>query len=342
MAKKIKNRLKELRIKHNYTLDDVEKLTGIKRGTYNNYENGNTEPKLETWKKLADFFDVPVSYLQGIEPDFSKVTVKTKEFIISELDKNYFNDNKDREYKNSRSKLKQAVDEYATYAKLDPKPIKIKTDNDKNRFKYWSHHFSFLFTVEHLISWVNRYIYFTTNNYKSHLTYSHFIFTVKDMIKAQTLKEFQTDIGLLVNDKAKNRLENAFSSFERRLNFSKNINDLNAQFNSYIDFLNDLQSELNESIKNADFKLWAKKKRLENTIGAEYIDLLLHGSIRFDKEDKRILSEKYGDNAWIAVLRQYKLKNKQDVTEIDKYLGLLGIKDEVLNKLDGKDNKNKN
>lgn len=339
----IKNRLKEMRKKHDYTLDDIQKMTGIKRGTYSNYENGNTEPKIETWKKLANFFGVSVSYLQGIEPDFSKVTVKTKEFIISELDKNYFNDNKDRKYKNSRSKLKQAVDEYATYAKLDPKPIKIKTDNDKNRFKYWSHHFSFLFTFdEHLIEWVNRYIYFTTNNYKSHLTYSHFIFTVTDVIKAQTLKEFQTDIGLLVNDKAENRLENAFSSFERRLNFSKNINDLNAQFNSYIDFLNDLQSELNESIKNADLKLWAKKKRLENTIVAEYFGLFLHGSIRFDKEDKRILSEKYGDNAWIAALRQYKLKNKQDVTEIDKYLGLLGIKDEVLNKLDGKDNKKKN
>ncbi|NHL82864.1 XRE family transcriptional regulator [Lactobacillus helveticus] len=336
------NRIKEIRKKKGLSLQQVADAVGLGNNTISRYETGKREPKLETWKKLANFFGVSVPYLQGIEPDFSKVTVKTKEFIISELDKNYFNDNKDREYKNSRSKLKQAVDEYATYAKLDPKPIKIKTDNDKNRFKYWSHHFSFLFTSEYLIRWVNRYIYFTTNNYKSHLRYSNFIFAVKDVIKAQTLKEFQTDIGLLVNDKAKNRLENAFSSFERRLNFSKNINDLNAQFNSYIDFLNDLQSELNESIKNADFKLWAKKKRLENIIGAEYFGLLLNGSIRFDKEDTRILSEKYGDNAWIAALRQYKLKNKQDVTEIDKYLGLLGIKDEVLNKLDGKDNKKKN
>lgn len=61
----MKNRIKELRIKHNYTLDDVEKLTGIKRGTYSNYENGNTEPKLETWQKLADYFNVSVPYLQG-------------------------------------------------------------------------------------------------------------------------------------------------------------------------------------------------------------------------------------------------------------------------------------
>lgn len=63
------NRLKELRKENNYTLDDIEKLTGINRGTYSNYENGNTEPKLKTWKKLANFFDVPVSYLQGIDID---------------------------------------------------------------------------------------------------------------------------------------------------------------------------------------------------------------------------------------------------------------------------------
>ena len=61
----MKNRIKELRLKHNYTLDDMEEKTGIKRGTYSNYENGKTEPKLETWQKLADFFGVSVPYLQG-------------------------------------------------------------------------------------------------------------------------------------------------------------------------------------------------------------------------------------------------------------------------------------
>ena len=30
----MKNRIKELRLKHNYTLDDMEEKTGIKRGTY--------------------------------------------------------------------------------------------------------------------------------------------------------------------------------------------------------------------------------------------------------------------------------------------------------------------
>ena len=61
------NRLKELRIKRKLTLDDIETKTGIKRGTYSNYENGNTEPKLETWQELAHFFNVSVPYIQGFD-----------------------------------------------------------------------------------------------------------------------------------------------------------------------------------------------------------------------------------------------------------------------------------
>lgn len=47
--------------------------TGIKRGTLNNYENGKTEPKLKIWQKLADYFGVSVSYLQGIEDKYTGV-----------------------------------------------------------------------------------------------------------------------------------------------------------------------------------------------------------------------------------------------------------------------------
>lgn len=71
----MKNRLKQLRKEKGLTLDEIQSKTGIKRGTYNNYENSVTEPKLETWQKLADFFKVPTEYLMGITNDRVTLTV---------------------------------------------------------------------------------------------------------------------------------------------------------------------------------------------------------------------------------------------------------------------------
>lgn len=50
------NRLKELRIKNNLTLNDIEAKTGIKRGTYSNYENNKTEPKIKNLAKIGRLF----------------------------------------------------------------------------------------------------------------------------------------------------------------------------------------------------------------------------------------------------------------------------------------------
>lgn len=71
----MKNRLKELRKEEGLTLDEIQNQAGIKRGTYSNYENGITEPKIDTWQKLADFFHVPTEYLMGITNDRVTLTV---------------------------------------------------------------------------------------------------------------------------------------------------------------------------------------------------------------------------------------------------------------------------
>ncbi|MBU7568661.1 helix-turn-helix domain-containing protein [Weissella sagaensis] len=60
------NKIKELRKQKHYTLQNVADAIGVSNGTVANYENGKREPKLATWQKLADFFDVDVGYLQGV------------------------------------------------------------------------------------------------------------------------------------------------------------------------------------------------------------------------------------------------------------------------------------
>lgn len=63
--RKMENRLKELRTKKHLTLKELGEQLGMPNNTLSQYETGKREPKLETWQKLADFFDVPTSYLQG-------------------------------------------------------------------------------------------------------------------------------------------------------------------------------------------------------------------------------------------------------------------------------------
>lgn len=65
------NRLRELRKEKKLTLKEVssqleQNNLKISPDALAKYERGDREPKLETWQKLADFFGVSVSYLQGI------------------------------------------------------------------------------------------------------------------------------------------------------------------------------------------------------------------------------------------------------------------------------------
>lgn len=65
------NRILELRKKNNYTLADVAKVLGVGTNTISRYETGKREPKIETWNKLAMFFQVPTSYLMGLSNDIN-------------------------------------------------------------------------------------------------------------------------------------------------------------------------------------------------------------------------------------------------------------------------------
>ena len=60
------NRIKQLRLEQHKTQKEVGEAVGLSDRAIAHYEKGIREPKLETWIKLADFFGVPVSYLQGL------------------------------------------------------------------------------------------------------------------------------------------------------------------------------------------------------------------------------------------------------------------------------------
>lgn len=78
------NRIKEIRQEKNLSQTDIAKALGVTRQAISLYEKGDREPKLETWQKLADFFDVSVPYLQGISDikDLKRVSTFTN-FLTS-------------------------------------------------------------------------------------------------------------------------------------------------------------------------------------------------------------------------------------------------------------------
>lgn len=74
------NRIKTLREKNNLTLKEVAKGAGIDFTTLSKYENGVVKTgKVQTWKKLADYFGVSMAYLQNVD-DFFDQRVHTDQF----------------------------------------------------------------------------------------------------------------------------------------------------------------------------------------------------------------------------------------------------------------------
>lgn len=74
------NKIRELRQERNLTLPQFSaqlketQNLDITSDALSKYERGDREPKLETWEKLANFFNVSTSYLQGIDDGFEELS----------------------------------------------------------------------------------------------------------------------------------------------------------------------------------------------------------------------------------------------------------------------------
>lgn len=68
------NRIKEVRIAQHKTQKDLAKLLGVSEQAIAYYEKALREPPLSSWVKMANYLNVPTSYLQGI----SNVSDKNK------------------------------------------------------------------------------------------------------------------------------------------------------------------------------------------------------------------------------------------------------------------------
>ena len=134
------NRLNKMRIQNKLTFKELseklkEKGIKISPDSLAKYERGDREPKIDKWQALANFFDVSVPYLQGI--DDKPNTGYSKDYIYKLLDDAYKEKWKDPTGQIMGGGFDKTVDAYLKQAKIK-KPSKI----DKT---FWKTNFNFLF-----------------------------------------------------------------------------------------------------------------------------------------------------------------------------------------------------
>lgn len=85
------NRLRQVRKSKGLTLEELakelqekENLKIVPNGL-GKYEREEREPRRETWVKLADYYDVPVSYLMGLPDGLVQHINKTQAMTFEEL-----------------------------------------------------------------------------------------------------------------------------------------------------------------------------------------------------------------------------------------------------------------
>src|SRR5699024_2830832 len=130
-----------MRIQNKLTFKELseklkEKGIKISPDSLAKYERGDREPKIDKWQALANFFDVSVPYLQGI--DDKPNTGYSKEYIYKCLDDAYKEDWIGKENLLAVGMIPAYyVDKYCKENK-----ISIPKDTDLD---FWKKNFSFIF-----------------------------------------------------------------------------------------------------------------------------------------------------------------------------------------------------
>lgn len=59
-------RLRQLRLEHGYTMEEIGKKIGIAKSSYASYESKYRRPPLERLRQLSKVYDVSVDYILGL------------------------------------------------------------------------------------------------------------------------------------------------------------------------------------------------------------------------------------------------------------------------------------
>ena len=114
----VMNRIKELRVQKGIQQQQAAKDLGIPVSTYAGYERNEREPKLATWRKLADYFGVDVGYLQGITSGWSSIKSAESDSEYKEIQQKLKNNKSLGEYEQNVLNSVEALKETEKYPEI--------------------------------------------------------------------------------------------------------------------------------------------------------------------------------------------------------------------------------
>ncbi len=135
------NRLKELRKRNHLTLEELGHNVGMLNSTLSQYENGKRNPNSEILEKLANFFNVSVSYVLG---------AYSKKEILEVLKNSYISESKKTSlsYSEKIFEISFNVDLICIAKGLipyDEPKFNLLSEKEINNIDFWKENFSFIF-----------------------------------------------------------------------------------------------------------------------------------------------------------------------------------------------------
>lgn len=333
------NRLRELRKEKKLTLKEVssqleQNNLKISPDALAKYERGDREPKLETWQKLADFFGVSVPYLQGIEPDFEKITERTKNIIVDVLQSAYFGNYAERLEKNAKE-LKKTISRYLSLKQVNKLPLDFYSSKEKGwaltpeLTRYWLDHFNFLFSDDLGLSHQLRHKKFLIRNinrldYNNRLKVAqgNIYRNAKDTIEEQIVNEFQTGLSKYFNYWFKSEEQKQHKKFLENLITIDTVETLNKNFLEYQNYLNNLYKKLKTDLDTGKIEKWNNEEQRRRKLFEKIIDDLNNFT---SEEIGTIALNSIGINGsdrkqFLATIKALKEKRHEDTSLIDEYL----------------------
>ena len=83
----ISKNIKKLRLEHNLSQKEFDKIAGVSDKAVSTWENGTKEPRMGTIQKIADFFGIKKSdIIEDNDDDLPELTEKDEREIESDLE----------------------------------------------------------------------------------------------------------------------------------------------------------------------------------------------------------------------------------------------------------------